>query len=216
MLTLLAALALATAPQKVQLPPIKVCPAIYVPPIAVTLVTERGQVLGRNLDGSPSPLSDQPNGLQLRWEGVGLYTLTVKRQWYNTIILRQVRVETNECGIVRPTPLTIRLQPVAGAPIIRHVAFQQSELNVGEGMWPFVVQYTVLVDAPAGQREVIWSSSNPGVATIDQTGTLRLVCRKEGGWTTITATSKADLTRQARQRFFSRGEMICPRGNVDR
>ena len=218
MLTLLAALALAAAPSPTRIqgqrPPLAVCPTIYIPPVVVTLKNEREQVLGL---GSPPPRRPpEDNGLRVTQERTGRYTVSVQRQWYRPVTLHHVEVKENKCGPVKPTLLTIRLTPVPNAPTLRRfVLLGPRDLRVGS--WPFYQRYTAFVDAPAGQREVVWSSSNPDVATVDQTGMLRSVCSREGGWTTVTATLKTDPTRQASLRFGTGGSgMVCPRGKVDR
>ena len=214
MLPLLAALALAAAPQSAQEPPRVVCPAVLTPPVVVTLKNEQGLVLA---DASGLLFAPQREAeIRVRREGQGRYTVSVQRQWYRSVTLRRLRVEVNECGPARPTLLTIRLTPVPNAPTVRRfVVLGPRDLRVGS--WPFYQRYTAFVDAPAGQREVVWSSSNPDVATVDQTGMLRSVCSREGGWTTITATLKTDPARQASLRFGTGGGgMVCPRGRVDR
>lgn len=180
MLTLLAALALAAAPRSAQKPPPVVCPAVLTPPVAVTLKNERGLVLA---DASAPLFAPQREAeIRVRREDQGRYTVSVQRQGYRPVTLRRVRVEVNECGPVEPTPPTIRLTPVPNAPTVRRfVVLGPRDLRVGS--WPFYQRYTAFVDAPAGQREVVWSSSNPDVATVDQTGMLRSVCSREGGWT---------------------------------
>ncbi|WP_288480697.1 hypothetical protein [uncultured Deinococcus sp.] len=180
MLTLLAALALAAASRSAQKPPPVVCPAVLTPPVAVTLKNERGLVLA---DASAPLFAPQREAeIRVRREDQGRYTVSVQRQGYRPVTLRRVRVEVNECGPVEPTPPTIRLTPVPNAPTVRRfVVLGPRDLRVGS--WPFSQRYTAFVDAPAGQREVVWSSSNLDVATVDQTGMLRSVCSREGGWT---------------------------------
>ncbi|WP_288432958.1 Ig-like domain-containing protein [uncultured Deinococcus sp.] len=174
-MTLLAALALAAAPRLAQKPPVA-CPAVLTPPVAVTLKNERGLA-----DASAPLFAPQREAeIRVRREGQGRYTVSVQRQGYRPVTLRRVRVEVNECGPAEPTPPTIRLTPVPNAPTVRRfVVLGPRDLRVGS--WPFYQRYTAFVDAPAGQREVVWSSSNPDVATVDQTGMLRSVCSREGG-----------------------------------
>ncbi|WP_394650484.1 Ig domain-containing protein [uncultured Deinococcus sp.] len=179
MLTLLAALALAAAPRSAQKPPPVVCAAVLTPPVAVTLKNERGLVLA---DASAPLFAPQREAeIRVRRADQGRYTVSVQRQGYRSVTLRRVRVEVNECGPVEPTPPTIRLTPVPNAPTVRRfVVLGPRDLRVDS--WPFSQRYPAVVDAPAGQREEVWSS-NPDVATVDQTGMLRSVCSREGGWT---------------------------------
>lgn len=76
----------------------------------------------------------------------------------------------------------------------------------------------MLLDALSiASSAVVWSSSNPAVATIDQTGMLRLVCGGTPARTTITAILKADPTVRVSTRLGrGGGGMVCKRGAVDR
>lgn len=204
-----------TAPQPGQSPHFA-CPDIGRPTLDITVKNERGQVLAR--------LSDMEgwnnSGIKMKRQPDGRYTVTVNRRWYQPQTIRNIPVQYDECGPSKPTPVVVRLRPKPGAPTIRE--FRIVGVNPGEpfvvGYWPFFQRYSTFLDAPGSvSREVLWTSSRPDVATIDQTGMLRSVCSREVGRTTITATLKADpgLTSST---VFGRGGggMVCKRGQVDR
>lgn len=148
-----------------------------------------------------------------------LYTVTINRRWYKPQTIRNIQVIHDECGPSKPTRMVARLQPVPGAPVIRefHIVGVNSDNLMVVGYWPHFQRYTTFLDAPSHvSREVLWTSSRPDVATIDQSSMLRSVCAREPGRTT-TATLKAAPTFTSRT-VFGRGGggMVCKRGPVDR
>jgi len=85
-------------------------------------------------------------------------------------------------GVTGNANVTVRLEPVAKVTIMPVGA------SVGEGKSiTLVARVTDAVGNVLTNRTVTWSSSNPGIATIDQSGVVRGV-RK--GTVTITATSE--------------------------
>ncbi|WP_310584841.1 hypothetical protein [Deinococcus sp.] len=148
----------------------------------------------------------------------GSWTVSVQRRWYRPVTVRDIRVEEDGCGPVRPTPVTIQLKPTSDAPRIREFSiFPVSADGLLVGSWPYFQRYSTALDAPSiANGAVIWSSSNPGVATIDQSGVLRSVCSRTPAWTTITATLKADPGVMVSTRFGWGGGTVCKRGAVDR
>ena len=81
---------------------------------------------------------------------------------------------------MRPTPVTIQLKPTSDAPYIcEFPIFPALPDGLLVGFWPYYRRYVTALDAPSiANGTVIWSSSNPGVATIDQTAMLRSVCSR--------------------------------------
>jgi hypothetical protein len=205
-------------------PPGVVCTTIARPALAITLKNERGQVLSTfSSFGSAAPeqpvVKRETGKIFHRRLGQYSYSVTVGRRWYKTATLRGIRVQEDDCGPVRPTPVTVRLQPVRGAPQIREFSLgPSSDEGFFVGSWPYFQRYSTFLDAPGSvSRQVIWSSSDPHVATIDQTGMLRTVCNRTPGWAVITATLKADLRISASTRVGrGGGGMVCKRGEVDR
>ena len=161
--------------------PLFACPAIARAAVAVTIVNERGQVLNEleNLYSTPSAMKQ----ISIRRESVGRWSVSVNRRWYRPITVSGIRVVEDQCGTVRSTPLTIRLKPVPDAPRVREFSiFPARTDGLLVGFWPYFQRYRTLLDAPSiASSAVVWSSSNPAVATIDQTGMLRLVCGRPPG-----------------------------------
>ena len=89
----------------------------------------------------------------------------------------------DDYGPVRPTPLNIQLEPTSDASHIREFPiFLALPDGLLVGFWTYYRWYVTALDAPSiANGTVIWSSSNPGVATIDQTGMLRFVCSRPPG-----------------------------------
>ncbi|MVN89346.1 hypothetical protein GO986_21665 [Deinococcus sp. HMF7620] len=191
--------------------PITVCPGLIQPAVSVTLKNERGQVL-HHAGGSASQVTVQR-------EGAGRYAVTVQRRWYQSVTVRGTHVLEDRCGPTRATPVTVHLRPVPGAPPIRaFIILGPTSGTSVIGFWPYFQRHRTFLDAPGSvSREVIWSSSDSAVATVDSAGMLRSVCSREVGWATITATLKAEPSVQASIRFSrGGGGMVCPRGAVDR
>lgn len=185
-------------------PIVTACPAMAVPPVAVEVRNEGGQVL----PDAAFPLSLPPGRPEARQvtvqrERAGRYTVTVNRPWYKPVTVRGVVVKENQCGPVEPTPLVVRLQPTANAPRVRGFGLLGSDLHTA--VWPYTQRLGTFVDAPGVNPAVIWTSSRPDVATIDQSGLLVAKCRKEAAWTVITATLKADRSITASVRFGAGG-----------
>ncbi|MGY2897109.1 Ig-like domain-containing protein [Deinococcus sp. UYEF24] len=208
-------LMLAAAPQPTSRPPLIVCAQVARPLLDLIVKNERGQVL-RQLNWLES---SDATWLKITYEGDHA-TVTVNRRWYKPQTIRNIKVPDDGCGPAHPTRVVVRLQPVAGAPIIREfrIATVNSDNRMGVGYWPFFWRYTTFLDASGSvSRDVLWTNSRPDVATVDSGGMLRSVCSREGASTTITATLKAD-PKYTSSTYFSRGGrgMVCPRGAVDR
>ena len=149
----------------------------------------------------------------------GCRTVSVQRRRYQPVPVRDIRVDEDEGGPVRPTPITVRLKPTPDAPRIREFSISLSSTDgFFVGYWPFYQRYSTFMDAPSSvSRAVVWSSSDPGVATIDPSGMLRSVCSRTPAWTTITVTLKADPTVKVGTRFGrGSGGTVCKRGATDR
>ena len=197
--------------------PVVVCTSILRSAVAVTVKNERGQVLNALEERYYTPRVAKQ--MSIRRDQPGSWTVSVQRRWYRPETVRGVQVQEDECGPVWPTPMTVRLKPTPDAPRIREFSlFPSSTDGFFVGSWPFYQRYSTFLDAPSAvNRKVVWSSSNPGVATIDPSGMLRSVCSRTPGWTIITATLKADPTARASTRFGrGGGGMVCKRGAVDR
>jgi len=214
-MVLLPFLLLASTPQMTSGPPGIVCAQVARPALDLIVKNERGQILRQVnwLDASDA------GWLNVTYKGDHA-TVTVHRRWYKPQTIRDIKVPNDGCGPARPTGVVVRLQPVADAPVIREfrILNVNSDNRMGVGYWPYFQRYVTFLDAPGSvSREVVWTSSRPDVATIDQSGLLRSVCSREGAITTITATLKADPNFTS-STFFSRGGrgMVCPRGAVDR
>lgn len=205
-----------TAPQT-RPQPVVACPGILRPAVAVIVKNERGQVLNVLEERYFTPRAAKQMIIQR--DGPGSWTVSVQRRWYRPVTIRGVRVVEDACGPARPTPLTVRLKPTPDTPRIREFSvFPASTDGFFVGYWPFYQRYSTFLDAPSAvSRKVIWSSSDPNVATIDQTGMLRSVCSRTPAWTTITATLKADPSVMVSTRFGrGGGGTVCKRGAVDR
>jgi Bacterial Ig-like domain (group 2) len=205
-----------TAPQT-HPQPVVACTSILRPAVAVTVKNERGQVLNALEERYYTPRAAKQ--MSIRPDGSGSWMVSVHRRWYKPVTIRGVRVQEDECGLVRPTPLTVRLEPTPDAPRVREFSvFPASVDGFFVGSWPFYQRYVTFLDAPSSvSREVVWSSSNPAVATIDQSGMLRSVCNRTPARTTLTATLKADSSVTVSTRFGrGGGGMVCKRGAVDR
>lgn len=213
LLSLLAVLATASS-ARVTPPPQVMCPGVLRPALELIVKNERGQVLSQ----FGWPVTDA-GWLKVTKTGER-YTVTINRRWYQPQTISNIKVVQDDCGPAKPTRVVARLQPVPGAPVIREfrIVNVNSDNLMVVGYWPYFQRYTTFLDAPGTvSREVVWTSSRPDVATIDQSGLLRSVCHREPGRTTITATLKSDPTQVSRT-VFGRGGggMVCPRGEVDR
>jgi Bacterial Ig-like domain (group 2) len=214
-LLLVGIVAAQTAPQT-RPQPVVACPGIITLAVAVTVKNERGQVLSVLEERY---LTLKARQLSIRRDRPGSWTVSVQRRWYKPVTIRGVRVVEDACGPVRPTLLTVSLEPTLDAPSIRAFSVFPSSIDgFFVGYWPFHQRYSTFLDAPSlVSRAVVWSSSNPEVVTIDQTGMLRSVCSRTPAWTTITATLKAEPAARVSTRFGrGGGGMVCKRGAVDR
>ncbi|WP_424951182.1 hypothetical protein [Deinococcus sp.] len=185
--------------------------------MAVTLKNEHGQVLNALEKVYFTLQAAKQTSIQRGRPGS--WTVSVRRRWYKPVTIQGIRVVEDECGPVRPTPITVHLKPTPDAPRIREFSvFPASTDGFFVGYWPFYQRYSTFLDAPSAvSRAIVWSSSDPGVATIDQSGMLRSVCSRTLAWTTITATLKGDPTVKVSTRF-GRGSVgtVCKRGAVNR
>ena len=214
---LLVGMVAAQATPQTGTPPVVACTAVTRPAVAVTLKNERGQVLNALEKVYFTPQAAEQ--MSIRRDGSGSWTVTVQRRWYKPVTIQGIRVVEDECGPVRPTPITVHLKPTPDAPRIREFAvFPASTDEFFVGYWPFYQRYRTILDAPSNVNgAVTWSSSDPSVATIDQSGMLRSVCSRTPAWTTVTATLKADPGVTVSTRFGrGSGGTVCKRGAVDR
>lgn len=186
------------------------------PAVALTLTNERGQPIPFADDWTAR--QDSARRVSIRRETAGKWRVAVNWKWYAPVTLRGVRVQKDACGPVKPTSLTVRLKPLPDAPKVREFSLlYASPEGLFVAYWPHYQRMKVFLDAPGVSPEVIWTSGDPNVATIDQSAMLHSVCSRTPAWTTITATLGADPRVQATTRFGrGGGGMNCKRGAVDR
>lgn len=103
-------------------------------------------------------------------------TVQVDKPWYEPVILRNVQVELDQCGVVAPTTVHVTLALLPAAPPVRSVYV--GRVNHGYS-GSFSSQLSAVVDAEAGVSEsVLWWSSDTSVAVVDSQGVLKSQCRE--------------------------------------
>ena len=128
-LLLVGMVAVQTAQQASTLP-VVACIDILRQAVVVTVKNERRQVLNALEERYYTPRA--MNQMSIRRDRPGIRTVSVQRRWYRPATVRGIRVEENECGPVRPTPITIQLKPTSDASRIRD---SQSFQPYQTGFW---------------------------------------------------------------------------------
>lgn len=210
-------------------PAVFACPTIAIAPIAVSINDQFGRDAALNTSVTwtrtgPAPawvrrqskLLEGLGGGSVQVTGADDYTVMVRKAWYVTETRVNVPVALGRCGTVRPTLVSVVLKLKPGAPRLRSVILQTRQnytgyVPVGRPQW---ARLAAFVDAnPGVDTAVTWTSSNPAVATVDQTGYVRAaLCHAAPARVTITASSKADpKVAQRLDLSFGRSSARCPK-----
>ncbi len=126
----------------------------------------------------------------------GPFDVYVTKPYYTEVIVKNIYVSTDKCGISEPARVKVVLSLLPDAPPVRRVVVQPSGSFYGWGNMKERM-FANVVAAPGVSKQIIWSSSDPTVATITPDGLLTTMCPKSGGNTLITAISAVDPTKQA-------------------
>ena len=119
-------------------------------------------------------------------------TVRVDKPWYHTVILPDVPVKVDRCGVVATTVVPVQLTLLQNAPAIRSVYVGRRGL-FAEGR--FESHLGVVLDAVPGVSDsVTWSSSDTTVAVVNARGVMTTRCRKTYREAFIRATLVADTT----------------------
>ena len=119
-------------------------------------------------------------------------TVRVEKRWYHTVIVPDVRLQTDRCGLVATTRVPVQLKLLPDAPAIRSLYVGRRGL-FAEGRHRS--NLGLVLDAlPGVSDSVIWSSSDTTVAVVDAQGVMTTRCRKTYRSAFIRATLVADTT----------------------
>src|SRR5437899_8117994 len=119
-------------------------------------------------------------------------TVRIDKPWYHTIVLPDVPVEVDRCGVVATTPVPVQLTLRQDAPAIRSLYVGRRGLFAGGRSNS---QLRAVLDAVPGISDsVIWSSSDTTVAVVDARGIMTTRCRKTYREAFMRATLVADTT----------------------
>jgi len=119
-------------------------------------------------------------------------TVRVDKPWYHTVVLPDVPVKVDWCGVVVTTHVPVQLTLLQDAPAIR-------SLYVGRrGVFAtgrYKSHLGAVLDAMPGISDSVrWSSSDTTVAVVDAQGVMTTRCRKTYREAFIRATLMADTT----------------------
>ena len=124
----------------------------------------------------------------------GLYDVIVRKPGYDSTFLPGIVARGGLCGVTTPAVVRIQLELLADAPPIRAIVVLPD--GIGFGLSGLTERMQAVVDADAGiSTAVVWSSSDPDVASISADGTLTSGC---GGLAVITARSVVDPSKEGR------------------
>jgi hypothetical protein len=119
-------------------------------------------------------------------------TVRVDKPWYHPVVLPDVPVKVDECGVVATTLVPVQLTLRQDAPAIRSLYVGRRGLFAGGR---FRSRLGAVLDAVPGVSDsVIWSSSDTTVAVVDAQGIMTTRCRKTYRSAFMRATLVADTT----------------------
>ena len=119
-------------------------------------------------------------------------TVRVEKPWYHTVIVPDVRLQTDRCGLVATTRVPVQLKLLPDAPAIRSLYVGRRGLFASGR---FRSRLGAVLDAVPGVSDsVTWSSSDTTVAVVDAQGVMTTLCRKTYREAFIRATLVADTT----------------------
>src|SRR6266576_5782504 len=119
-------------------------------------------------------------------------TVRVEKPWYHTVIVPDVRLQMDRCGLVATTRVPVHLKLLSDAPAIRSLYVGRRGL-FAEGR--FRSRLGAVLDAVPGVSDsVTWSSSDTTVAVVDAQGVMTTLCRKTYREAFSRATLVADTT----------------------
>ena len=119
-------------------------------------------------------------------------SLRIEKPWYHPVVLPDVPVKVDRCGIVATTVVPVELTLLPDAPAIRSVYVGRRGL-FANGTFPS--QLAAVLDAVSGISDsVTWSSSDTTVALVDARGLMRTRCRGSYREAYMKATLAADPT----------------------
>lgn len=176
-----------------------ICVSILIPQIRAEIVTPDGQPAAAGArvtvdgvdEGWAAPVRDS-RVVYAGERSTSPVTVGVDKPWYEPVILRNVQVELDQCGVVEPTTVHVSLALRPGAPPVRSVYV--GRVNHGYS-GSFTTQLSAVVDVEPGVSEsVMWWSSDTSVAVVDSQGILKSQCRASFKDAFVGATSVVDPT----------------------
>jgi hypothetical protein len=127
-----------------------------------------------------------------RYYGKQRVTVRVEKPWYHSVIVPDVRMQTDRCGLVATARVPVQLKLLPDAPAIRSLYVGRRGLF---GSGPRQSRLAAVLDAVPGVSDsVTWSSSDTTVAVVDARGVMTILCRKTYRAAFIRATLVADTT----------------------
>ena len=125
----------------------------------------------------------------------GPFDVYVTKPYYTEVVVKNVHVPTDECGVSEPARVKVTLSLVPNAPPVRQVVVPGNMFyGVGNAR---VELFANVVTAPGISQKVVWSSSDSNIASVTPDGLLTTMCPDHEGYALITATSAVDPTKQA-------------------
>src|SRR6267154_3501226 len=119
-------------------------------------------------------------------------TVRVEKPWYHTVIVPDVRLQTDRCGLLATTRVPVQLKLLPDAPAIRSLYVGRRGLFASGR---FRSRLGAVLDAVPGVSDsVTWSSSDTTVAVVDAQGVMTTLCRTTYREAFIRATLVADTT----------------------
>ena len=179
--------------------PPMVCARGGVPAVAVDIRTEDGapaaagtRVIVDDRDTSWSmPVRDAVI-IFADYDAKRRVTVRVEKPWYHTVIVPDVRLQTDRCGLVATTRVPVQLKLLPDAPAIRSLYVGRRGLFASGR---FRSRLGAVLDAVPGVSDsVTWSSSDTTVAVVDAQGVMTTLCRRTYREAFIRATLVADTT----------------------
>jgi hypothetical protein len=191
---------------------------IYTPPIDLLVrdTRGRGQALGdtaiayRGTDSAVSDGAMDRDTLHLRagFQRTGIYTVRVKRRYYQDAIVSGIVVAPGKCGSLLPATVPVTLELLPGAPALRAIQVMGAEFLYAPGRQR---QLVARFDAePSVPTTVVWRLSDTTLARIDGTGLVTAKCSTKGGSITATALATADTFSRGAAAFAVGAATSCP------
>lgn len=177
-----------------------ICPLVELSAIAVSVRDTSGQPAAKGATATvekPGYKASSLGFVDPLWIEVGdeggTLAVTVTKPYYRSQTISSVEVSEGRCGVTDTASVDFVIALEPNAPPVRQVVLYPEDVTLSSGD---STSQMVYVDADAGvSKDVVWSSADESVATVDSDGRITATCNVSTESTAITATSVVDVNK---------------------